>query len=630
MRNPAEAQIHPDGGPIVYTVTNAVMEYKQAHRTSELWMTDGGAEARRLTAVGTSARHPRWSPDGTRLGFIGCRAGQEQDQFFILDVGWGEARCLTECKGGVRSFHWMPDGASVALLLTDDPPEDEDERKESGRDQIEYERHPRFNRVWICDLASGNLRCATGEDLQVWEFAPSPDGRKLTAIVADQPYNWAWYRSRLVTIDLETGNVSTLYDPPQQITRPVWSPDGNRIALISCAWSDQGMTGGDVLLVDAAGGEPVNLTAGQPRSFTTVEWDHSGDGFVAFAVEDGQAAFCRLGIDGACAVLWKEPVSLGFYNDSIFSRDRTGTRLAVVRSDPNHPAEAWTLDLGPGDDGETLTWRCHTDTNPQVAGKTSHRLETLHWRSFDGTTIQGLLLRPAEVDPSVRLPTIVLIHGGPTGVTTYDFPNHRMGGWAHLLAEAGYAVLMPNPRGSMGFGTSFAEANLGDMGGGDLADILAGVDYCIEQSIADPDRLGVGGWSYGGYLTPWAISQTPRFKAAVAGAPITNWTSFHGVSTIPHFDATFYASDPFNADGIYTFRSPIYHVRKVQTPTLFLQGEQDPVCPQGQSHEMWRALTELGVESELVIYPREEHGPREREHVRDVLQRVVNWFSERV
>jgi dipeptidyl aminopeptidase/acylaminoacyl peptidase len=213
---------------------------------------------------------------------------------------------------------------------------------------------------------------------------------------------------------------------------------------------------------------------------------------------------------------------------------------------------------------------------------------------------------------------------------TWGFADARAMGWAHLLAERGYAAFMPNYRGSMGFGNAFAEANVGDLGGGDLADVLTGIDHCVAQGLSDPERLGVMGWSYGGYLTPWAVTQTQRFKAAISGASITNWTSQHGGSDIPGFDTTFIRSDPFNADGFYTFRSPVYNIHKVRTPVLFLHGADDPVCPVGQAHEMCRALREHGVDSGAVIYPREGHSVREREHLRDMLGRIVAWFTEHV
>lgn len=627
IRQVAEAQIHPDGTPLVYTISSPVTGFKEQRGTSEIWITDGGVEARRLTAAGTWARRPRWSPDGSRLGFIGRRPGQNTDQFSILDLGWGEAETVTDCAEDVQSFAWSPDGSSIALLVGDAEPAAEKQRKESGRDQIEYEQLHKLNRIWICDSDGGNLRQVSDADLHVWEFAWSADGSTLAALVSEEPYNWAWYGLRLVTFDVASGSVTELYSPGGGLTRPVWSPDGDRIALIASTWSDQGMTGGDVVLLNASDGSAVNITEGHPRSYTSVEWERAGDGLIATAVDDAQACVGTLELGGDFHQLWKGRATIAYYDDAIFSLDRSGSRLAVVRSDPANPADVWTFDLRAETEDADDAWTAHTSTNSHLTGKTLHETETHYWRSFDGATIHGVLLRPTGTADAGPLPMVVLIHGGPTGVTGYDYPGHRSAGWAYLLASNGYAVLMPNPRGSMGFGREFAEANIGDMGGGDLADIMAGVDYCVEAGIADPDRLGVGGWSYGGYLSAWVVTQTARFKAAVAGATITNWTSFHGTSTIPHFDAAYYRNDPFNADGIYTFRSPIFHVRKATTPVLFLHGEQDPICPPGQAHEMWRALKESGVESQLVVYPREGHGPREREHVRDVLERVLAWFT---
>ena len=623
LRQVSDAQIHPDGELTAYVVADPVVEFKQTSARSAIWLAGDTAEPRQLTAESTKAHLPRWSPDGTTLAFIGKRSGDETEQVHLLDSGWGEARELTSVNGDIESFQWSPDGRQLALLVTDPEPEEDQQRQKQGRDQIVYEDSHRYSRIWIYDASTGEARKLTEADIQIWEFAWSPDGSRLAAIVSSQPYNWCWYQHRLALVDAGTGDITTIYEPPKTITRPVWSPAADRVAMISCLWSDQGMTGGDVVVLDVADGRASNLTEGQPRSYTAVEWTSDG-GFVGVAVEDARLQICTLDAGGTCDVLWSGEAAISYYGASIFSRDSADQQMAVVRSDPGNPGDVWLFDL------PSREWQQLTTVNPQVAGKTMHSVETLHWSSFDGLRIHGLLVRPAGSTPDQPLPMIVLIHGGPTGVSGYDFPSHRTAGWAHLLASEGYAVLLPNPRGSMGFGTEFAEANIGDMGGADLADILAGVDYCVESGIADPDRLGVGGWSYGGYLTSWVVTQTQRFKAAIAGATITNWTSFHGSSTIHQFDQAYYRSDPYNADGIYTFRSPIYHVREATTPVLFLHGEQDPICPTGQAHEMWRALTELGVDTRLVIYPREGHGPREREHVVDLLERVVAWYTRYV
>jgi dipeptidyl aminopeptidase/acylaminoacyl peptidase len=344
---------------------------------------------------------------------------------------------------------------------------------------------------------------------------------------------------------------------------------------------------------------------------------------ICAAIEDAESTLGYLTLDGAWQPIWREQASILRWAGAPFSRSREGI-CAVVRGDLTRPAEVFTI---APDDGVATRL---TDTNPHIAERELAMVETVRWQSFDGLEMHGLFVRPAGAQSRATLPTIVLVHGGPTGLWGYDFPGVRSMGWVQLLAAEGYAVFMPNPRGSMGFGTAFAEANNGDMGGGDWQDVIQGVDWCVAQGYSDPARLGLGGWSYGGYLTAWGVTQTSRFKAAVAGASITNWVSFHGVSTIPDFDAVFYDTDPFDWDGRYGQFSPMAHIRRTTTPTLLLHGERDPICPVGQAHEMFRALKELGVDTELVVYPREGHGPREREHLRDVLLRGVRWFAERV
>jgi dipeptidyl aminopeptidase/acylaminoacyl peptidase len=622
---PSGAQIHPDGELIAYVRASAIGDKDNRSGTSELWLAGGPKGDRRISAEGTAAQQPRWAPDGERLAFLGKLKEAKQHQLFLLEPDWGEARVLTDLKAGVSNLAWSPDGKSIALLAPDSPPEDADERDKAGRDWIEYEEHHRFTRLWLHDVESGELRRLTEADLHIYELAWSPDGARLVAIAADRPYGWSWYGARLFQIDARTGDTWMLHEPEKQIARPAWSPDGEWISVISCIFSDEGMSGGDVLLIDPDSGDARNITGGQPRSYLEAHWDAGSQSMLCPAVEDGMPAIYRLSLDSTCRKLWSDEATLAIYSGTL-SRDHSGRRIAVVSSSPLNPPDVWRGIIGEDD----IEWARLTEANPGVAGRSSGGLEAIHWESFDGREIQGLLFRPHDAPAHARLPMITLVHGGPTSLSGFNFPDVRTMGWAHLLAARGYLCFFPNYRGSMGFGVEFAELNNRDLGGGDLEDVMLGIDYCIAQGWADGERLGIGGWSYGGYITPWAITQTPRFKAAVSGASITNWTSFHGVSPIQGFDETFNRADPHNADGFYTFRSPIYSVASVQTPTLFLHGQEDPVCPVSQSYEMWRALKERGVETRLVVYPRERHGFREREHVRDLLTRVVDWFSERV
>lgn len=623
LHYPSEPQIHPDGSLIAYTTSSDFYDDKEQVPKYEVWMCRQGGESWQVTNPETCAFHPRWSPDGRYLAFLGIRGGKGRIQLFLLEHGWGEARLIAENEGSLGSFAWSPDGSRIALLIRDPEPEALRERKDAGRDHIEYEQDALVSRLWLYTLATGEMQPLTGPDMQVWEFVWSPDGQALAAIVSDSPHNWSWYRPRLVRVGVGGDDVATIHQPPKTITRPAWSPGGEQIAFITCAWSDQGMTGGDIVLLDCSTGSVQTITEGHPRSYTALEWDPDGRSMLANAVENARAVMCRVDTGGNCNILWDGDATISYYDSTVFTR--AGNTLAMVRGDCASPGEVWLFHL------DQRTWEQCTSMNPEIEGKQLHTVESRTWQSMDGMSIHGILVLPHGYDGATRLPLITLIHGGPSGVVGYEFPTHRTVGWAHLLANEGYAVLLPNFRGSMGFGTAFLEANLGDMGGGDMIDVLAGIDAMIAEGIADPDRLGVGGWSYGGYLTAWAITRSDRFKAAVAGAPITNWTSFHGTSTIQTYDEIFYTNlDPYNADGIYTFRSPVFSIRSARTPTLFLHGENDPICPVGQSHEMWRGLKDLGVDTSLVIYPREGHGPREREHVRDVLERMVAWFTRYV
>lgn len=619
LQQVSDARMHPDGERIAYTVSAAVTEPKKMKAASRVWLTGpSGVDPRPLTAEGTRAHSPRWSPDGKTLAFLGSREGEGKDQLFLLNE-WSEARQATDCPGGVRDLVWRPDGSGLLLLVTDAPPDDEADEHAAGRDWIVYEHDHRFTRIWRHDLAGEDLTRLSHAAAQVYELAISPDGREIVALVADEPYNWSWYRARLARLRPD-GAFETIHTSTKQYTSPAFSPDGQRLAVITCTFSDQGMTGGDVLLLDLDGGHPRLLTEGHPRSYLNAVWDTDGARLLCAAIEDGEAELGWLGLDGAWRGLWRDQAAIHRYGGAIFTHGSDGETLALTRGTPSVPSDVYTFDLA------TSELTRQTDHHARIRERRIAPVETLRWRASDGTTIQGLLVRPID-GPDGPWPMVTLIHGGPTSLWSYDFPGARSMGWVQLLAAEGYAVLLPNPRGSMGWGTAFAEANIGDMGGADWGDIVAGIDDCVAQGIADPDRLGVGGWSYGGYLTAWAVTQTTRFKAAVAGASITNWISFHGVSTIPDFDAGFYAVDPFNWDGHYGQFSPMAHVRNVTTPTLFLHGERDPICPLGQAHEMWRALKELGVDTQLTVYPREGHGIREREHARDVLERAVRWWK---
>ena len=609
-----DPQISPDGSEIAYVVSAATLDVGQSAPTSCIWavMTTGG-EPRQVTRGPSSDDLPRWSPDGQKLAYRSDRVERGIGQIYIVTRGLGEGVALSRFDGGLTDFVWSPDGRSIAAVVVDPkPPHDE------GADEILYEDDSRFARIWIIDVATGSTTQVTHGDEHIWELCWSPDGRFIAAVTSNTPHRWAWYRSSLSRINVSSGEVTELHVPERQIARPAWSPDGQWIAVTTSIWSDPGMTGGDVLLVSASGDEVRHLRASDARSHLTVHWESESRSLLTSALEHGGAAICQVTLDGSAETLWREERGLVSYGTTV-SRD--ASVVAAVMSSWNEPPEVWV-----GRAGADVNWQCLTHHNDELSGRIPGRLETRHWNAPDGQEIQGLLLRPDGIPEGQAVPMVTMIHGGPTGTSAYTFSERGTTGWIPELLRRGVAVLLPNARGSAGWGLKFAEANQHDMGGADLQDVLAGVDDCVLSGLADPDRLGVCGWSYGGYLTAWAVTQTDRFKAAIAGASITNWVSFHGTSDIPAFDEFFYRADPYDLSGPYVGFSPIFEANRVTTPTLFLHGERDLICPVDQAKEMFRALRDRGVPTQCVIYPREGHPIRENLHRHDMLERGVEWL----
>lgn len=614
LKHVGDAEVSPDGREVAYVVSAATFEVGEKSAASRVWLVSSrGGDSRQITRGPGSDVQPRWSPDGKSLAFRSDRQERGVAQIYILSRDLGEPTAVTSFAGGVSDFAWSPDGQQIAAVVVDSKP-DHDE----GDDHVLYEDDARYARLWLIDVASGEATQVTQGDEHVWEFCWSPGGTALAAIVARTPHRWNWYRASLVRFDLDSGRSTTLHTPERQIARPVWSPDGKWIAVTTSIWSDPGMTGGDVLLIASDGSETRRLAGNDKRSHLTVHWEPGSHSLLTASLERGAAAMCQLTLDGSTETLWREEKD--FLTDSMSTSAETSA-VAAVLSSSNEPGEVWL-----GDAGAEVQWRQLTHHNEDFVGRVPGHVETRHWLAPDGQEIQGLLIHPDSVPSGQSAPMVTMIHGGPTGTSPYLFPEWGTSGWIHELLRRGVAVFLPNARGSAGWGLDFAEANQRDMGGADLQDVLSGVDDCVNSGIADPDRLGVCGWSYGGYMTAWTVTQTTRFKAAIAGASITNWVSFHGTTDIPAFDEFFYRADPFDLHGPYISCSPIYAVDKVSTPTLFLHGERDLICPVGQAQEMFRALRVRGVPTECVIYPREGHPIRETAHRRDMLSRGVEWL----
>lgn len=611
LKLPDDAQISPDGRLIAYTLSEIGKEAKDKPVRSRVWLVraDGAGAPQPLTGGSSSDRSPRWSPRGDCVAFLSDRNDPgKRSQILILPMGGGEATPITEVKGAISELAWL-DADRIAYLMADPDPDD-------ATDVIHFEDRPQFQRLYIVNTGSREVTAVSPADVQVWEYEAAPDGQSFAVVASALPWEWSWYQSYIGVVPAVGGAVREVCRTERQVALPRWSPDGRQIAFISSSWSDRGVVAGDLWLVDAAGGAPRDITAGYRGSLTWAVW-RDNTSLLFMGLQGVGSAIGVVNIDGRVEPLWTGPAAFTPRHWQRFSI--AAGRLAAVREDVDHLPEVYLAELPVG--AGSVAWRALTHLNPQADELAWGKTEAISWRSGDGTPIEGLLLTPADYDGASRLPLVTIVHGGPTA----NYSSRISTLWAPFLAAQGMAVLMPNPRGSTGYGLAFAEANIGDMGGGDLADVLAGVDACISRGIADPERLGIAGWSYGGYLTAWAITQTQRFKAAVVGAGITDWLSFHGVSEIPTWDAAYLKATPYGG-AAYSARAPLTHIADVTTPTLMHHGEKDTCVPVGQAYQFHRALRERAVECQLRVYPREPHGLRERAHVKDMQEATVGWF----
>ncbi|MBV9495641.1 MAG: S9 family peptidase, partial [Acidobacteria bacterium] len=386
-----------------------------------------------------------------------------------------------------------------------------------------------------------------------------------------------------------------------------------RIAYIEGIMSDFGSNGGDLFVIDAAGGTPRNLTKDARLSVASLEWSGSNAITVGANVE-GDTAVLRVSDDGKQETLWRggEAISSAFGTGASIAKNG---ETAVIRSSFANPPEVWRGPLG--------KWKQVTHLNDAV--KVGSDARSITWKS-DEFDVQGWLQLPKDYSPSKRYPLVVWVHGGPAGVMQNKWPRDEM----TILAQRGYFVFYPNPRGSFGFGEKFTQGNVKDFGYGDLRDIDRGVDAVLQQYPIDPKRLGLAGWSYGGFMAMWVVTQTDRYRAVVAGAGIVNWQSYYGQNDIGQWMLPYFGASVYDDPAVYAKSSPITFIKKVKTPTLVLGGERDAEVPIPQSFEFWHALKAQGVETQLVVFADEGHHFNKPEHKRELARRIIDWFERRL
>ena len=601
-RDVRDPQFSPDGTKVAFVVSDPP---KGEKRTCHIWLYDKSSnKALQFTYSEKSESSPRWSPDGKELAFLSDRGGDEE-QIFILRSEFGEAAAVTKEKAGVTAFEWSPDGQTIAYLAPDSKSEAQEKKEKEKDDARVVDKEDRRARLRLLHLASHESRALTDPHWEVKQLAWLPDGQGIAVIATNRPAS-DQFTDRIYLVNTEDGRTRELLAPSGPVGDLRVSPNGMTLSFVGCR--EDGPDAHDLFLLPVIAGAARNLTgASLDRPIMNYHWAKGG-WLIAVYAEGFRSKFVGYSGEGEKKESGQLPT-----NPNEFSVAATG-EIAFVGWNSTAMPELWLRDTK----GDA---RPVSHLNDGLKDFAVAVPEFYKYKSFDGMEIEAALLKPAGYDGKAKLPLVVRVHGGPTGRWRDSIES-----WGQLLAARGYAVLYPNVRGSMGYGQKFTEMNRADWGGGDFKDVMAGVDDLIAKGIADPERLGIGGWSYGGYMAAWAVTQTTRFKAAVSGAGMSDLISEFGTEEGPAYDEWHWGT-PYEKPEGFLNASPILYVKNAKTPTLILQGEADTIDPPGQSQELYRGLKRYGVATELVMYPREPHGFREPKHRVDMLTRLMDWFD---
>jgi len=623
VRTPAELTFSPDGSRIAFALHATVADVG-SFVPSDLYVAEaeGDEPPLQLTSGAWSDRTPAWSHDGSRLAFLSDRITPGHQLPYTMPADGGEPALAATLVGSAESVAWSSDGNRL-LVLAADPGSyglDWSARAVNGAspttDPVVRRPGDARRRLFLIDLASGDVAEVGPPDLSVWEVDWDGDAT-VVAIVSRDHSGSGWYQGVVAQLDLEARTARTVYEPSWQMEGLALSPDAGRAVVVEGYASDHGLLAGNLVLIDVATGA---ATDPWPDLQTVGLASWCDDGSLWYASTEGTGNACgRIWLDGRREERWR---------DDAFVGDAVTTPSCAITEDA---AAVWTTHQAHGRSPELARfdqaagrWSRLTGFNDHIVeGRVFPDLRTIRWMAEDGVEIEGLLMTPHGADG--QLPMIVCVHGGPTWNWGAYFSDSEPN--AVLLASAGYACLLPNPRGSIGRGHAFAQGVIGDGGGVDYRDIIAGVDHCVAEGFADPDRLGISGLSYGGYMAGWAVGQTDRFGAAVAMSVVSNYVSFHLTSEVWWYDQAILKGDWNDPTSQYVERSPVTFAHRCTTPTLIIQGAEDRCTPPGQAEELYHAIAAAGAEVELVIYPREGHVPVERAHALDAIRRTQAWFD---
>jgi dipeptidyl aminopeptidase/acylaminoacyl peptidase len=586
----------PDGTKLAYVEYSYRWDW-----LPHLWLLETATgNARELTPAGKAERAPQWSADGKILGFLSNRGGKTQ--VYAMPAQGGAAAAITARKNGVENFHFSPDGQAIAYLAKDDAAPDDD----SGPQLADDER--KLSRLWTADLAAKTARAIATPGYRIDEFQWR-DRAHILVSATDKP-RVEEFVDAVYSVSTADGVIVPVSRPPQPFAGLLVSPDATQFSVR--ATHAAGPLERDLLLGTIGRGDLIDVSAPIGLAVAEVRW-HEPAAIWVRVVDGFRNRIYRLS-QGAVPASVDLPLSVDSFD---VSRDGA---IAFAGGDFDRLPEIY---IRSGDGAIRQLTHVQQGWNSIRLAQTA----VFRTKSFDGTEIEAALMKPREVRAGERLPLVLLVHGGPSSNFSAGYGWET--GWAQLLVSHGYAVLLVNPRGSNGYSEDFLKANRGDWGGGDYKDLMSALDAAIAKGGIDPDRLGIGGWSYGGEMSEWAITQSDRFKAAVVGAGVYDQQAEFETESDPAGDEWYFGT-PWEHPDVYARNSPASFIGRARTPTLIFDGEDDTSNPVGQSKGLYRALKHLGVETQMVLYPGEGHSPRKGSYNIDMFERILAWYDSHV
>ena len=623
LKKISDLNISDKSNKISFVVREALIEGEKSEYLSQIWVANtDGSDLVQFTYDKKSNTHPRFSPDGKYLAFISKRS--EKPQIWIMNIAGGGPWQFTHEKQGAGAFHWSPNSKTIAFLMKDPETDEEEKNKKEKRDVILVDKNFKYGHIYTKKFNSksdtSKAERITNGNYDITNFDWNPNGKNIAFSHRPEPtFNSGFVSGDISMVNLSNKKVKSLVTWEGVDSSPSFSPDGKLIAFTSNGGNREAIGLNDIFVIKTNGGKPRKLSETPNRGRVgIINWSTDSRHVYIRDLDRTQSQLYKIGVqDKSIDALFDAE---GFVSSIAISNDET--KIIYVKQTVDKPSEVFSGLL------RQIKTKRITDFNISLDLPAVTKTEILQWESKDGLEIEGLLTYPANYNKRKKYPLALIIHGGPAGSFPQTFTGNPGIYVVQYFTSKGYAVLRPNPRGSTGYGKDFRYANFKDWGFGDYEDIMSGVDKVIEMGVADQKRLAVMGWSYGGYMTSFVVTRTDRFKAASMGAGLPNLISMTSTTDISNYLVAHMGDEFWNDYKTYEKHSAIYRIKNVVTPTQILHGENDLRVPFTQGQEFYGALKRKGVSTEMVVYPRTPHGPREPKLLMDVSPRILTWLDK--